>query len=173
MPPVDAIEWSSLFVPTLHPLEIVVRAAAVYLGIVVAFRIAGRRHFSRLSTFDAALLLLLTVALRRTVVGEDSSLTSGFLALGTIFGLNRLLDDVAYRSPRLRHLLEGRPRLLVRDGVPDVDALRRQHIGKAELQELLREHGGLRLEEVERMWIERTGRVSIRRREAPQREAPH
>lgn len=58
----------------------------------VLFRLVGRKELGRYSTYDIAVLLLITVPVRNSMVGEDSSLTNAFVALGTILGLDWLLS---------------------------------------------------------------------------------
>lgn len=167
------INWHGMFVPDLNPLETMLRAAVVYLAFIVALRVTGRRQLTRLSMFDATVLLLITITLRRTVTSNDDSVTTGFIALATMFAIDRGLDAIAYRSDRWRGLLEGRAAVLVRDGKPDLRALRHHRIGDGEMREILRENGGLTLTDIDTMWIERTGRISVKKREQRPPQTPH
>ncbi len=164
-----SFDWQSLWQPHVPPLEVIVRATFVYLGLWLLFRVIGRKELSRYSTFDFAVVLLVTVSLRRTLVVDDDSLTTGFVALGTLFALELLFSWISHRSRRAAVLLEGRPQKLVEDGRPVEENMRRQRFSRDELVSRLRRYGIDRLEEVESAWLERDGNVSfvLRGRERP------
>lgn len=147
--------------PTWSPLEVALRAALVYLFVIAVFRVAGRKELGRLSTFDVALVFLVTVALRRTMTGDDTSLTNAFIALATLVGLDRGLSWLAWRSHRLADWLEGPARLLVEDGKLRPRELRRTRVSEDDLRAGLRQHGHEKLEDVRRAYLERDGKLSF------------
>jgi uncharacterized membrane protein YcaP (DUF421 family) len=153
--------WSTLWEPELSPVEVLVRSAIVYLGLLVVFRLIGRKELSRYSPFDFAVILLVATALRKSLVGDDDSLTTAFVALGTILGLDVLLSWLAFRSRLLARVLEGPPRQLVDDGKPIDEALRRSRFTREELVSRLRKYGIDRLEDVQSAWLERDGHVTF------------
>lgn len=155
------IDWHQMWVPELSPLEVVVRAAVVYLIVLALFRLAGRKELSRYSPFDFLLILLVSQALRQTLVGSDKSLTNGLVSLATLLGLDLLLSWLSFRSRRFAALVEGRPRNLVQDGRPIVEALKRSRFSLDDLQSRLRRYGIDRLECVESAWLEGDGNVTF------------
>ncbi len=154
-------DWHQLWAPELSPLEIVVRATIVYLGVLVLFRLVGRKELARYSPFDFLLILLVSQGLRQTLVGSDKSLTSGFLAVATLLALDLLLSWLSFRSRRFAGVVEGFPSKLVEDGRPIEEALRRSRFSLDELRARLRRYGIDRLEWVESAWLERDGNVTF------------
>ncbi len=155
------LDWHRLWTPELSPLEIVVRATIVYLGVLVLLRLVGRKELARYSPFDFLLILLVSQGLRQTLVGSDKSLTSGFLAVGTLLVLDLLLSWLTFRSRRVAAVVEGLPSKLVEDGRPIEEALRRSRFSVEELRARLRRYGIDRLEAVESAWLERDGNVTF------------
>jgi uncharacterized membrane protein YcaP (DUF421 family) len=153
--------WHDMLVPTLPPWVVVLRAVAVYAFLLVLFRVYGRQEFARNSTFDLAVLLVVTTALRTTLVADDKSLTSGFISLSTLFALDGLASIVTFRSHRARVVLEGRPRVLVRDGKPDPAELRRARLAEPDLVALLRDKGTEDLARVKLATLERSGAITF------------
>jgi uncharacterized membrane protein YcaP (DUF421 family) len=147
--------------PEWSPLEVALRAALVYLFVIVVFRLAGRKELGRFSTFDVALVFLITVALRRSMTGDDKSLTNAFVALGTLVVLDRTLTWLTWRSRRLADWIQGPARLLVEDGRLRPRELRRTRISEEELRAGLRRHGHESLEDVRRAYLERDGQLSF------------
>lgn len=108
--------WRDLWTPSMAPTEVAFRAAVVYLFIWLLFRITHRKELTRYSIFDIAVLLLITVAARTTILGDDHSLTNGAVALVVILAINELFSYLTYRSHRMATILAGRRAVLVRDG---------------------------------------------------------
>jgi uncharacterized membrane protein YcaP (DUF421 family) len=146
----------------MHPLfEIIIRSTAVYLFILMAIRLFGKKELSQLSVIDLVFILLLSNSVQNAMVGSDSSLMGGLLAAGALFMVNHLLKALLFRSKSLSKLLEGEPVLLVHHGIVLQDNLRREKISIAELKAAAREHGVALLEEVDLAVLEIDGNISI------------
>jgi uncharacterized membrane protein YcaP (DUF421 family) len=158
---VRPIEWHSLWVPELNPLEVVLRATLVYLAVQLVFRIAGRKALQRWGPPEIVLLFLVSTAVRKTIVAGDESLTSALVGLGTIAALDRLVTTVTARWRRAADVVEGPVLHLVRDGKLDRAAMARARIGEHELLARVRAKGRERLEDVRHAWFERSGEVTI------------
>jgi uncharacterized membrane protein YcaP (DUF421 family) len=77
--------------------------------------------------------------------------------------LNRLTN----RSHRLRHLIEGEPRLLVRNGRMLMRALREENVEPEEVRRAIRAHGLARVEDVRMAVLETDGSISVIPLDAP------
>jgi uncharacterized membrane protein YcaP (DUF421 family) len=108
-----------------------------------------------------ALLFLVTIALRKTIVADDESLTSGMIALFTVVGLDRLASELISRRKRAADVIEGRIVRLVRGGALDRDALASVRISEEELLARVRARGHARLDDIQDAWFERSGDVTI------------
>ena len=142
-------------------LEIVVRSTVVYLMILIAFRLAGKRHISQLSVIDFALVLLVSNAVQNAMVGNDTSLIGGLIAAATLIVINLLLTLVGLHEVRLAKFLEGEPKLLVRNGQYIHSSLAAEAIRPEELEEQIREHGYERIEDVRLAFLEIDGSISV------------
>jgi uncharacterized membrane protein YcaP (DUF421 family) len=152
---------ADLFVPTVSPPEVVFRAAFVYALMLVLFRVFGRAQNARHAGFDVVVLFLVGTALRKTIVADDESLTSGAIAICTLFALDWAMSFVTWRNETLSFVVEGRPRLIVKDGRPVEDALRRSRINPHELREKLRAKGTEDVARVRAAYVERDGRITV------------
>lgn len=142
-------------------LNIVLRTSVVYLLILVGLRLAGKRELGQMTLFDLVLLLLIANAVQNAMVGPDTSLAGGLVAAAVLLGLNSLLARLRVRWPRLRHLVEGTPTLLVLHGKPIQEHLRQEGLDEEILETALREHGVAKLEDVEMAVLEIDGSISI------------
>lgn len=114
-------------------MDIVLRAAVTFLVIFVVMRLIGRRELSRMEPFDLIVLIVIGDLVQQGVTQQDSSVTGSFLAVGTIAVLTVFWSWVSFRFPRLRPIIDGRPLVLVEDGKPLEDNMRRERITVDEL----------------------------------------
>ncbi len=142
-------------------LDIILRSTAVYLFMVIAIRISGRKELSQLNTSDVVLILLISNAVQNAMVGPDTSLLGGLIAAASLFLLNLFLKRVVFRNRNLRELLLEKPEILIHDGKPDTRIMNRLGITRDELEEAMREHGVEAFKDVKLAMFEIDGNISI------------
>ncbi len=146
----------------LNPyLEIILRSATVYLFMVAAIRIFGKKELSQLSTTDLVFIILISNAVQNAMVGSDTSLGGGVLAATILFSLNYVLKLTMYRSKVIRELIEDKPVILIHDGKIDIDNMHKVKIVMDELEEAVREHGVETYKLVKLAILEVDGNISI------------
>jgi uncharacterized membrane protein YcaP (DUF421 family) len=142
-------------------IEILLRTVAVYLVILVGLRLAGKREIGQLTVFDLVVLLLIANAVQNAMVGPDTSLLGGILAAVVLLLVNALVARLRYKWPRLRHLVEGTPTLLVLRGETIPEHMRREGVDEDMLSAALREHGITDIQGVEMAVLETDGSISV------------
>jgi uncharacterized membrane protein YcaP (DUF421 family) len=145
--------------------EIILRSTVVYLALIIAFRVAGKRHISQLTIIDFTLVLLVSNAVQNAMVGTDSSLTGGIVAAITLILINVTLTKVIFKNENLGKIFKGVPTLLMSRGVTLPGNLAREDIRQDELEEAIREHGISDTRSVETAVLELDGSISIIARE--------
>jgi uncharacterized membrane protein YcaP (DUF421 family) len=148
-----------IFAPDVGLDEKVVRSLLVFIFLVAALRLAGKRELAQLNVLDLAVLLLVSNALQNALIGNDSSLIGGMVGASTLFAANFLFVHLLYRHARLRRVLEGRPRVLLRNGKLDHDAMRKEAITEEALEDELLSHGLADFSEVGLITLETNGRL--------------
>jgi uncharacterized membrane protein YcaP (DUF421 family) len=114
-------------------MDIVIRSAVVYLFVMVLMRLLGRRELSKMQPFDLLILVVIADFVQQGVTQQDYSVTGAVLAVGT-FGLLIVATSwLAWRFPRTRPIIDGNPVVLVEDGNPILDNLRRERISVEEI----------------------------------------
>jgi uncharacterized membrane protein YcaP (DUF421 family) len=143
-------------------VEIVVRAAAVYFMLMVLLRLAGRRTLSQMTSFDFALVLVLSEAVQQALVGEDYSLTRALVVVATLLLIDIALSLAKRRFPRIERVLEGLPLVLVHDGTPARELMRKARVDDADLLHAARQSQGLeRLDQIRHAVLEASGGITI------------
>lgn len=161
MPGFDAIDWRGMLLPDTPVLEIVIRGTVMYIGLLLLLRFVQRRPSSSMSTTDVLVIVLLADASQNAMAGDYKSLPDGLLLVAVIVTWSLGLNWLGYHSRRAERLLHPPPTLLVRDGVPDARALRRELITDEELMSALREQGIRDIADVEEAQLEGNGKLSV------------
>jgi uncharacterized membrane protein YcaP (DUF421 family) len=146
------------------PAEIAViafRTLVVYLFILAAFRLSGKREVGQLAPFDFALILLISNSVQNAMVGPGASLVGGLAAAAVLLLANLGLGRLATRHRGVERLLRGQARILVNRGHVDEDALRSENISHEELLQALRENGCATLAECRLAVLVVDGAVSV------------
>ncbi len=71
-------------------MEMVLRALAMYLILLVVFKIAGRRALLQMTSFDLILLLIISEATQQALLGNDFSVTGAMLTIMTLVVVDML-----------------------------------------------------------------------------------
>lgn len=143
-------------------MDSVVRAAAVFVFLMLVFRLAGRRTLSEMTNFDFVLVLIISEATQNAMIGEDYSLTNAALVILTLVALDIGLSLWKQRSPRLARWLEGVPTVIVADGKPLTHLMAWARVDEADILAAARELQGLeRMDQIKYAILERQGNISI------------
>ena len=142
-------------------LELVVRAALIYLVFFGALRLFGKREIGQFTLFDLALVLLAANAVQPAITGPDASIPGGLIVILTIFILNRGVAILRIRSSFVRRILEFGPTVIGRDGAWLLPALVRQGLDLIDVEAALREHGLDEVAEMKLATLEADGSISI------------
>jgi uncharacterized membrane protein YcaP (DUF421 family) len=141
--------------------ELILRAAIIYLFLLIILRISGKRQIGQLAPFDLVLLLVLSNAVQNSINGGDNSLVGGVISAITLIGLNYLVGLATYKSKKLEALVEGRPEVLIHNGVLFTQVLDRQKLTHHELNSALRAAGCACIEEVHFAILENDGQITV------------
>jgi uncharacterized membrane protein YcaP (DUF421 family) len=143
-------------------MDAVLRATAVYIVLLLLFRISGRRSLSQLTTFDFVLLLIIGEAMQQALLGEDFSLTNAVLVIVTLITIDIALSLVKQRSPSVEKLIDGVPMILVENGRPLSDRLRKSRVSEEDVLEAARRLQGLeRLDQIKFAVLEVSGGITV------------
>ena len=137
------------------------RSIAVYLFIVIAIRIFGKREITQLSVIDLVFILLISNSVQNAMVGPNTTLLGGIIAAASLFFVNTILSVLLFKSKKLSHLLQGEDVMLVYRGKRLEKHLKEAGISEDELQEAIREHGVENINEVDLAVLETDGNISV------------
>jgi uncharacterized membrane protein YcaP (DUF421 family) len=144
--------------------QLLFRAAAVYLFLVVGLRLAGRRELGQLTTFDLILLLILSNAVQNSINAGDNSLGGGIVSAAALLIINWVVGWATYRWRWFERIVQGRPIRIITDGKLHVRAIRNERITLEELRSALRKQGIESVDECGRAVLEADGTLTAVKR---------
>jgi uncharacterized membrane protein YcaP (DUF421 family) len=141
--------------------EVVLRTAIVYLFLVAALRLSGKREVAQMTVLELVVILVISDAVQNSMVGDNTSVYGGLIAVVTLLTLDFLLRTLSRRSKKVRDVIEGEPRLIVRDGRLLRHAIEEEGLGMGDVRTAVREHGLSRIEDVRFAVLETNGTISV------------
>lgn len=145
----------------LNALQISLRATLVFVYAMVLVRFAAKRFLARLTALDAILGFVLASTLSRAINGSAPFFPT-LAACIILIILHRLFAWLAMYSHKFGNWVKGTEDVLVENGEPHVDLMKKHCITQEDLLEELRLNGNIgSAKEVRRATLERSGQISV------------
>ncbi|HNX94506.1 MAG TPA: DUF421 domain-containing protein [Holophaga sp.] len=141
--------------------EFVLRALLIYGFVLLALRLTGKRQVGQLAPFDLVLLLVISNAVQNSMNAGDNSVTGGLILVLTLLAANGAMGYATFRSKKVEGIVEGKPQILVHDGVVDEKLMAREQITHHEMMAAVRQAGVADLADVRYVILETNGRINV------------
>jgi uncharacterized membrane protein YcaP (DUF421 family) len=149
--------FDSMFALHLPIMEKLLRPMIVYLFLIGFLRLFGKRELAQLNPFDLVVLLSLSNTVQNAMIGDDNSVTGGIIGAFALLAINWVLTLVLFKSPKLDKIVEGTETVLIRHGVLDQAAMKKEALTELELKSVLHKQGLNDYSEVEKCVLEPNG----------------
>ncbi len=140
---------------------IALKSIAVYVFIVAAIRVFGKKEFAQLSVVDVVFILLISNSVQTAMVGDDTSLSGGLVAALALFAMNYVFKRLSLGSQSISNVIDGEPVLLIYNGEIRPNALKEASISLEQLKAVVREHGVEEISDVNLAIFEVDGNISV------------
>ncbi|HFK3155761.1 DUF421 domain-containing protein [Citrobacter sedlakii] len=143
-------------------MDMVLRAIAIYLILLIVIKIAGRRTLMQMTSFDLILLLIISEATQQALLGEDFSVTGAMLTIITLVVVDILFGYLKKKIRGAENLIDGAPVILVAHGAANQTKLQKVSVSCDDIMLAARQnHGILEMKEIKYAILERNGQISI------------
>lgn len=142
-------------------LLISAKSIAIYLFILLALRLFGKKELAQLSVVDLVFILLISNSVQNAMVGPDNTLLGGMAAATGLFVINYIFKLLLKNFPSISHLVQGDELMLIYNGKVLKSHLDRAMISMEELSASVREHGVESIEDVDLAILEVDGNISV------------
>ena len=137
------------------------KSIAVYLFIILAIRLFGKKELAQLSVVDLVFILLISNSVQNAMVGSDSTLPGGLVAAFSLFAANWIFKWVMRHNPWFSRVVQGDPILLVHRGEVNQKGMAAAMMTRDELIRAIHEHGVERISDVDLAILEVDGNISV------------
>jgi uncharacterized membrane protein YcaP (DUF421 family) len=142
-------------------MDIALRATVIFAALYLVMRLLGKRELGQMTPFELIVLVVIGDLIQQGVTQNDFSLTGAIVAVSTIAFWALVMSWASYLWPRAERLLEGEPRVIVRDGEVIEASLRRNRLTISEIESEMRLAGMSRLADVAWAILEPRGKISF------------
>jgi uncharacterized membrane protein YcaP (DUF421 family) len=146
----------------IHGLLIIaLKSITIYIFIVLAIRLFGKKELAQLSVVDLVFILLISNSVQNAMVGENSTLQGGMAAALGLFGINYVFKWLLKKFPWFSSIIQGHELMLIYKGKLQQQNFERSMLTREELDAAIREHGVIDEEQVDLAVLEVDGNISI------------
>lgn len=142
-------------------VTILVRAILLYVLMIFVMRLMGKRQLGQLQPFELVITLLIADIAATPMADVGTPLLYGVLSILALLLMHTVFSLLSIRSEKFRAFLCGTPSILVKQGVIQVDELRRLCFDLSDLLEGLRSQGILNPSEVGSAILETNGTLTV------------
>lgn len=138
-----------------------IRAIILYLSLIAAVRLLGKRQIGQLEPSEFVVAMLLADLAAIPMQDASLPLLSGLVPIATVVGLELLLSWLIMKSVPIRKFLCGKPVILIDNGKLLQENLRRTRVTLDELTGHLRQKDVLDIKAVQYAILETDGNLSV------------
>ncbi|WP_234735543.1 DUF421 domain-containing protein [Tellurirhabdus bombi] len=162
--PVVAFDWQRIFLhdfPGLYLLEVALRTFIMFLVILLALRVSGKREVKQLSVYELVLVIGLGSAAGDPMFYDDVPLLVVIVVFVVMMSCYKLATRISDKNKKIRVALEGKPVYVIENGCIDKQNFDEEDLGLDELFAELRLSGVEQLGQVRVAILEPHGELSV------------
>ena len=143
-------------------METVVKSVIIYVLLMIFLRLSGKRTLHDVTIFDFVLLLFISEATNQAMLGEDFSLTNAIVVIVTLITTDVIFSFLKQRSKKLEKIMDGMAVIIVENGIPNKERMKKERIDEEDIMEAARRMQGLeRMDQIKYAVLEKNGAISI------------
>lgn len=142
-------------------LTMFIRALILYVAVIVIIRIMGKRQIGQLQPYELVFTLVVSDIVASPMADVGVPLFYSIMPIAALVLCYATMSILCLKSEKAREILTGRPTILVKNGVIDQTAMKKQSFSLSELMERVRESGLYNLHEVGCAILEVNGQMSV------------
>lgn len=136
------------------------RTIVIYLIVFIVMRLMGKRELGQMQPFEFVISIMIADVASAPVSNENIPISHGIIPVVVLLFMHIIISKLNLKSIRARNIICGKPRVLIKNGKIDEQALKKENFTINELQERLRGKDIFNLGDVEYAIIETSGQVN-------------
>ncbi len=157
-------DWERLLFNDLPPIfliEIVFRCIVMFIVVLMALKLTGKRGVRQLSVFELVIIITLGSAAGDPMFYEDVGLLPAITVFVCIIIMYRLVTYLTSNYKPFEHFIEGKPVIIIKEGLFEFDKFKKEDLAQDEFFQELRLKSVAHLGQVQLAILETNGGVSI------------
>lgn len=138
-----------------------VRALIIYIFIIVAVRLMGKRQVGELKPHELVITILLSAVAVIPLEENSMPLANCLVPILLFISMEIIMSVISMKSLKFRNILQGRPIFIIRKGKLDQSKLKEMRFTIDDVVDALRQKDIFDLSEVEDAVIETNGTISV------------
>ncbi|SDH57175.1 Uncharacterized membrane protein YcaP, DUF421 family [Alteribacillus persepolensis] len=145
---------------------VLLRTLLVYLFLLVILRVMGKREIKELSVLDFVVSIMIAELAVTSIENVSIPVLESFAPITALAVIQILLAYLSLKSPKLRHIIDGKPTVLISNGKIDEKEMKKQRYNFDDLLMQIREKDVKDISDVEFAILEPSGDLSVFEKES-------
>ena len=142
-------------------LNIAIKTMVLYIFIIVAYRIMGKKEVGKLSIIDLIVSILIAELAAISIEEESRSILTSIIPIMMLVIIQVFVSYISLKSVKLRKIIDGNPTVIIKDGKLNFKEMSKLRYTLDDLIAQLREQGIKSIEEVNYAVLENNGKLSV------------
>lgn len=140
---------------------VIIRTIIVFLCIIGAMRIMGKRQLGELELSELVVAVLISNIAAHPLQDIGIPMLNGVLPIAVLLSCELLISWLSLKNDRVRYLLFGKPSILIHHGSIDQAEMKKNRVSLDELSEALRKKGITDIGAIEQAILETNGTLNV------------
>lgn len=157
-------DWARIFageVPAEFYIELILRAALIYLLLMVSMRMMGKRMSTQMSRLEMAAMVSLAAAIGVPLMSPDRGILPAVIIAAVVVMVTRALSAWSARNEKVESMTQDHLDTLIVDGVLQNNTMKKVRISREQILAHLRNESLLHTGQVQRLYMEANGAFSM------------
>lgn len=140
---------------------LLVRTFFIYILVIISLRLMGKRQIGELQPSELVVAIMISDLACVPMSQLSTPLLYGIIPIFTLVISEIFLSYLSLKSEKVRIMLNGRPQILMKEGKPCRNEMKKARVNIDDLLEELRKCGYYSFEEVDTVVLETGGSISV------------
>lgn len=140
---------------------IAIRTVIIYIFIIAAMRIMGKRQLGELQPAELVVTLVISDLAAIPMQENGMPLLNGIIPIMVLVSMELLFSFLMLKFPSIHRLIGGKAKIVINNGNIDIKALRDIRMPIEDLLESLRQQGTFAIQDVQYAIVESNGKLSV------------
>ena len=154
-------------VPPVFFIEVIIRTILVFIILIAAIRLMGKRMALQLTANEMVAMVALAAAIGIPLQAPDRGILPAVVIALIVVAVQRLIAKYMVKNQVFEKVSQGDLAILIEDGIINHAAIRHSAVTPERLFEQVRGHGIAQLGQVKRLYLETSGAFTLLENENP------